>query len=67
MSALATGTLVFVCVFAGALLGVFLRAVPPAHHLNIDSKDVVRARSAIRWADVTSERPLNAALGQLGE
>ena len=42
MSTLSIGALVFVCVFGGALLGMFLRAVLPAHHLNVDSKDVVK-------------------------
>jgi hypothetical protein len=32
----------FGCVFGGALLGVFLRGMLPEHHLNADSKDVVK-------------------------
>ncbi len=34
--------LVFVCVFGGALLGMFLRGVLPEQHLSADSKDTVR-------------------------
>jgi hypothetical protein len=33
---------VFACTFGGALLGMFLRAVLPEHHLSADSKDTVR-------------------------
>src|SRR5271156_1258708 len=33
---------VFACVFGGALVGMLLRATLPAHHLNADSKDVVK-------------------------
>jgi hypothetical protein len=40
MSSLAVSGIVFVCVFAGALLGVFLRL--PEHHLGTESKDVVK-------------------------
>ena len=32
----------FVCIFGGALLGLILRAFLPEHHLNADSKDVVK-------------------------
>ena len=32
----------FACVFGGALLGMFLRAVLPEHHLSTDSKDLVK-------------------------
>jgi hypothetical protein len=34
--------IVFACVFGGALLGMFLRAVMPEHHLTEDSKDVIK-------------------------
>jgi hypothetical protein len=34
--------IVFACVFAGALLGISLRAVLPEHHLTGESKDVVK-------------------------
>ena len=33
---------VFACVFGGALLGMALRTVLPEHHLNSESKDVVK-------------------------
>jgi hypothetical protein len=42
MSALLIAAIVLACVFAGALFGVFLRGVLPAHHLSDESKDVVR-------------------------
>jgi len=42
MSSIAISTVVFACVFGGALFGMFLRAVLPQQHLNSDSKDVVK-------------------------
>ena len=42
MSPIAIGLIVLVCVFGGALLGMFLRTVLPEHHLNEASKDVVK-------------------------
>jgi len=42
MSAWAIGVVTLVCVFGGALLGLFLRSVLPEHHLREDSKDVVK-------------------------
>jgi ABC-type multidrug transport system fused ATPase/permease subunit len=42
MSPIAIATIVFVCVFAGALLGMFLRTVLPEHHLSDASKDVIK-------------------------
>ena len=42
MSSVAIGLIVFACVFGGALLGIFLRGVLPAHHLSAGSKDIVR-------------------------
>jgi hypothetical protein len=42
MGSVTTATIVFVCVFGGALLGMLLRAALPGHHLNQDSKDVVK-------------------------
>ena len=38
---------VFACVFGGALLGMMLRNVLPAHHLDPDSKDVVKLGMAL--------------------
>lgn len=37
-----TSSIAFVCVFGGALLGMLLRQVMPEHHLNDDSKDVIK-------------------------
>ena len=34
--------IVFACVFGGAMLGMALRTVVPEHHLNSESKDVVK-------------------------
>src|SRR5262245_10959190 len=42
MSAIATGVIVFACVFGGALIGFFLRGILPEHHLSSDAKDVVK-------------------------
>jgi len=47
MNALAIGGLVFVLAFGGALLGMYLRAVLPKHHLSEDSKDIVRISTAM--------------------
>jgi len=47
MNALAIGGLVFVLVFGGALLGMYLRAVLPKHHLSEDTKDIVRISTAM--------------------
>jgi hypothetical protein len=42
MSSVAISLIVFVSVFGGALLGIFLRGVLPPHHLSAGSKDIVR-------------------------
>ena len=42
MSAMAVGWSVFACLCGGALLGMFLRAVLPEHHLSADSKDLMK-------------------------
>jgi len=42
MNSMAIGWIVFACVFGGALLGTFLRAVLPEHHLSEESKDIVK-------------------------
>jgi hypothetical protein len=42
MSSITIGLIVFACVFGGSLLGMALRAVVPEHHLDKDSKDVVK-------------------------
>ena len=47
VSAIAIGGIVFVCVFGGALLGVFLHSTLPEHHLSTDTKDVVKLAIAL--------------------
>jgi UDP-N-acetylmuramyl pentapeptide phosphotransferase/UDP-N-acetylglucosamine-1-phosphate transferase len=42
MSSLAIGSIVVVCVFGSALLGMLLRTRLPEHHLSGESKDVVK-------------------------
>ena len=42
MSPLAVSLIVFGCIFGGMLLGMFLRAVLPEHHLSDESKDIVK-------------------------
>lgn len=42
MSPLDIGYIVLACVFGGALLGMALRLILPEHHLNADSKDVIK-------------------------
>jgi hypothetical protein len=42
MSAFASSLIVFACIFGGALFGMFLRAVLPAHHFDDDTKDVIK-------------------------
>ncbi len=42
MSSLAVALIVFGCMFASAMLGLFLGTVLPAHHLDDDSKDVIK-------------------------
>ena len=39
---MAISLIVFTCVFGGALLGMFLHAVLPEHHLSTDSKELVK-------------------------
>ena len=47
MNALVIGGLVFVFVFGGGLLGMYLGTVPPKHHLSADSKDIIRISMAM--------------------
>jgi hypothetical protein len=47
MSSIVIGSITFVCVFGGALLGMYLRNVLPDHHLKEDSKDAMKAGIAI--------------------
>jgi len=42
MNPLMTSSIAFAIIFAGALLGIFLRKRLPGHHLSADTKDVVR-------------------------
>src|SRR5271154_330953 len=36
------GSIVFACIFGGAMIGMFLRDVLPEQHLNAETKDVVK-------------------------
>ena len=47
MSPMAISWVVFACVFGGALLGMLLRNVLPEHHMNAESKDVVKLGMAL--------------------
>ena len=42
MISITIGLIVLACVFGGALLGIFLHAVLPQHHLNSETKDIVK-------------------------
>jgi hypothetical protein len=42
VSSIAISSIVFACVFGGAMLGMFVHAVLPQHHLSSESKDVVK-------------------------
>jgi hypothetical protein len=42
MSSVTISLIVFACVFGGALLGMFLHAVLPQHHLSAETKDIVK-------------------------
>jgi len=42
MSSTVVAVLVFGCTFLGALAGLFLHARLPVHHLDADSKDVIK-------------------------
>ena len=39
--------IVFVCLFAGGMLGMVLRNVLPEHHLNAESKDAIKFGAAL--------------------
>lgn len=47
MSPMAIGWIVFACVFGASLFGMLLRRLLPAHHLDADSKDVVKLGMAL--------------------
>jgi Protein of unknown function (DUF4239) len=42
VSPVAVGCIVLACVFGGALLGMAIHTILPEHHLNADSKDVIK-------------------------
>ena len=42
MSSIAISGLVLACVFGGSLLGMFLRAVLPEHHLSAETRDIIK-------------------------
>src|SRR5271168_542132 len=46
-SPMAISWFIYACVFGGALLGMLLRKLLPAHHLDTDSKDVVKLGMAL--------------------
>ena len=47
MSSLGIALIVFACVFGSAMLGLFIGNALPEHHLNQDSKDVVKLGTAL--------------------
>ena len=47
MSSIALGAIVFVCLFGAALIGILVRNRLPDHHLNSESKDVIRLSTAV--------------------
>jgi type II secretory pathway pseudopilin PulG len=47
MSTLAVASIVFACVFSGALFGMFLGTVLPKHHLSPDARDVIKVAMAM--------------------
>lgn len=47
MSSIIIGLITFVCVFGGALWGLYLRNILPGHHLREDSKDAVKTGVAM--------------------
>ena len=47
MDASVIGLIVFMCVFGGALLGVYLRGVLPEHRRSAESRDLVRVATGL--------------------
>lgn len=47
MSSLTLGAIVFACLFGAAMLGIFIRSRLPDHHLDSESKDVIRLSTAV--------------------
>ncbi|MBV8056246.1 MAG: DUF4239 domain-containing protein [Deltaproteobacteria bacterium] len=42
MSPLETSSIIFSCIFGGSILGMWLRSVIPEHHLDAETKDLVK-------------------------
>jgi hypothetical protein len=42
MSPIEVSTLIFLCIFGGALVGMWLRSILPPHHLGDETKDLVK-------------------------
>jgi len=42
MSPIEVSALIFLCIFAGALAGMWLRSILPPHHLSDETKDLVK-------------------------
>src|SRR5262245_41048256 len=42
MNPVEVSVIIFLCIFAGALLGMWLRKVLPEHHLDAETKDVMK-------------------------
>lgn len=47
MNPVAIAGIVFGCVFCGAVIGMFLGVVLPAHHLSADSRDVIKLATGV--------------------
>ena len=47
MTALEVAAIVFACMFAGALFGMFLSSVLPKEHLSENAKDVIKVTMAM--------------------
>jgi hypothetical protein len=47
LSSIIIGGIVFACLFAAALIGMLLRMRLPIHHLDAESKDVIRLATAV--------------------
>src|SRR5262245_61314052 len=47
MSTLLVGAIVFVCLFGSSALGIFLARRLPDHHLDADSRDLIKLSTAV--------------------
>lgn len=47
MSSITLGAIVFVCLFGASLIGILVRNRLPSHHLDSESKDVIRLSTAV--------------------